>query len=329
MSICEIRVPTYKRLQLLKRALSSIVKQTHSNWKAVVFDDSPEQEAKSIVNLINDDRITYQPNKTNLGCSKNIDRAFSPKSYLDATYACVLEDDNYFLPNFIAENIKSIENNKVGIVLRNQEIRLEKNGNSIITGRTTRGHWFEQGLYKPLQIYARLFFSEGIANGGLFWHTDRIKSNLQIGSQVENSWHQKVFRTLNIKENIYFESKPQCVFTEFYQEENLSYGILDNWNKKYKSLKGAPKHNRGTQAILNYLVKTYDSQIIEEARKIAINANDKRTLERQLLSAFYLNYKFKELSYFEIIQYLCKYGLRYFLFKSPFQKLLINRDRVE
>jgi glycosyltransferase involved in cell wall biosynthesis len=327
MSICEIRIPTYKRPELLKRALYSVVDQTYSNWKAIVFDDSLEQEAKSIVNQINDNRIIYKPHKKNLGRSKNIDYAFFPKSYFDGTYACVLEDDNYFLPDFITKNIKSIETNNVGIVLRNQEIRLEKKGDSIVTGRTTRDHWFEQGLYNPIQIYARLFFSEGISNGGLFWHTHKIKSNLQVGSQVENSWHQEVFRTLNIQELIYFESNPQCVFTEFYQEENLSNGILNKFNQKYKSLKGAPQHNRATQAILTYLVKNYGSQIIIEADKIAVNASAKRTLERQLLSTFYLNYKFEELSYLEIIQYLCKYGLRYFLFKSPFQDLLINNNK--
>ena len=322
MSLCEVRIPTYKRPDLLKRSLSSLVKQTYENWQAIILDDSPEQEAKDVVIEFNDDRIIYKPNQKNLGRSKNINYAFLSKSYINGSYACVLEDDNYLLPGFIAENIQSIENNMVGIVLRNQEIRVEKYKLSISTGETTRGQWFEKGIYTPLQIYARLFFCEGISNGGLFWHTDRIKSNLQVSSQVENSWHQELFRTLQIKEKIYFEPKPLCVFTEFYQEEDLQYGILSEIYKKYNSLKMAPKHNRGTQTILNYLVNAYDSSIIEEAQKIAIESGARRTLERQLLNALYLNYKFQELNYFEIARYLSKYFIRYLLFKDHFKKLL-------
>ena len=38
MSFYEIRVVTYKRPQLLKRALCSVIDQTYQNWKALVFD---------------------------------------------------------------------------------------------------------------------------------------------------------------------------------------------------------------------------------------------------------------------------------------------------
>jgi glycosyltransferase involved in cell wall biosynthesis len=46
MSLCEVRIPTYKRPDLLKRALSNLRKQTYDNWQAIAFDDSPEQEVK-------------------------------------------------------------------------------------------------------------------------------------------------------------------------------------------------------------------------------------------------------------------------------------------
>lgn len=317
MSFCEVRVPTYKRAGLLRRALSSLLEQTYPNWKAIILDDSPEQEARQIVHDFNDNRLLYKPNSENLGRAKNIDYAFSSKSYLNTTYAFVLEDDNYLFPNFIAENIQAIEDNNIGIILRNQEVRLEKQGSSISTGQTTRGQWFEEGVYNPLQIYVRLFFCEGISNGGLFWHTDRIQSNLQIGTQVKHSWHQEVFRTLQIQEPVYFASKPLCVFTEFYQEQEI-----DNLLKKLKSLKGVPRHNRGTQAILSYLVNTYQEEIIQEAQRIAINNNAEHTLERQLISAFYFKYQFKRLSYLEVLNYLVKYTLRYFLYEDPFKEIL-------
>lgn len=322
MSLCEVRIPTYKRPDLLRRALNSLVKQTHKNWKAIVMDDSPEREGEPVVTEFKDNRIVYQYNEANLGRAKNLNSAFYTKSYVDGLYACVLEDDNYFFPDFIAENIKSVEAHQVNIVLRNQEIRLEKNGASLVTNTTTRGRWFEGGIYNPLQIQARLFFCEGISNGGLFWHTGRIQSNFQVSSQIDNSWHQEVFRTLQIKEPIFFEPKPLCVFTEFFSEESSNHTPYNVLYKKYKIFMGGPQHNRGTQAILSYLTNKYGSNIVREAQQLASKTNAEKILERHLINSFYLNYKFSSLSKLEFAQYLIKFTFRRLLVRNTYKEIL-------
>lgn len=311
MSICEVRVPTYKRPDLLKRALESLIAQTYKNWQAIVLDDSPLQEAKAVIKALNDDRIIYKPHPRNLGRTKNIDYAFQSNSYINAEYAFVLEDDNYLFPDFIAENIKSINQNKVNIVLRNQEVRLEQNGESISQNSTTRGRWFQQGIYNPFELRARLFFCEGISNGGLFWNTQKIQSNLQVGSKVEHSWHQELFRTLQIEELICFESKPLCVFTEFEQE--------------VKKLNFAPKHNRATQSIIMYLVKVYGNSIVEEAHKIALDKKAKFLLERKLINALYFKYNFQQINQLDKIKLTAKYLIRYLFYQDPFKGVLMHQ----
>ncbi|MBW4421992.1 MAG: glycosyltransferase [Myxacorys californica WJT36-NPBG1] len=329
MSLCEVRIPTYKRPDLLRRALSSLVEQSYPNWQAIVFDDSPEKEAQNVVSDFEDNRILYKPNEKNLGGLKNIDYAFSSKGYLGGTYAFVLEDDNYLFPDFIAENIHSLETNRVGIVLRNQEIGLEKYGDSVPTGETTRGLWFEQGIYTPFEIHARLFFNESISNGGLFWHTGKIRSNLQVGSQAIHFPYQEILRAWLIKEPIYFEAKPLCVFTGFYREKNNDEPLHSRFYRRYKSLMGAPQHNRGTQAILKHLIDTYGTAIVQESRRLAIERDEERTFERQLLSVRYLNYQFRKLNRLEIARYLITYGLRYYLFKNPLKNFLTTVQSQE
>ena len=44
--LCEVRVPTFRRPTLLKRALLSLIDQTYSNWRCIVFDDCQEKSAK-------------------------------------------------------------------------------------------------------------------------------------------------------------------------------------------------------------------------------------------------------------------------------------------
>lgn len=72
MSLCEVRIPAYKRPDLLRRALSSLVVQSYPNWQAIVLDDSPDKEALNVIRSFEDDRILYKPNEKNLGVLKNI-----------------------------------------------------------------------------------------------------------------------------------------------------------------------------------------------------------------------------------------------------------------
>lgn len=69
------------------------------------MDDSTDQEARSIIESLGDNRIIYSPNSKNIGCAANLDRAFTSQSLIGRTYACVLEDDNWLMPNFILRKV--------------------------------------------------------------------------------------------------------------------------------------------------------------------------------------------------------------------------------
>jgi len=320
MSLCEVRVPTYKRPDLLKRALYSLKAQTYNNWKCVVLDDSPTQEARSVVESLNDDRMIYRPHPTNLGRTKNLDYAFFSTNYIGGLYAFVLEDDNYLFPTFIAENIQSLKTNNVNIVLRNSEIRLQTNDASIPTGETNSGKWYTQGVYSPFEIYARLFFCEGITNSGLFWRTDTIQSNLQVGSQVKDALHQELFRSLQIKEQIYYEPKPLCVFTLFETHDQLEK--KSGLAKKLDLI----QYRRGVQSILVYLVNKYGYEIVQKAQDIALITESEYVLENRLLEAFYLNYEFKKIKKFEAINILIRHFLRALILLDPY-KIMYDKYR--
>ncbi len=317
MTLCEIRVTTYKRPQLLQRALMSAIAQIHQDWIALVFDDSPEQEAKEVVECLNDSRIIYQPHQTNLGQAKNLDHAFKSSDYAGGKYAFVLEDDNYLFPEFIAKNIEAIEAKNVNIVLRNQEIRHERYGASISFNETTRGRWFKQGIYKPIEIHARLLFCEGISNGGLFWRTDRIKSNLQIGSSIEDALHQELFRTLQIQEPLVFEPYPLCVYTFFPRRKGNDF-----WGTLQLKLNQI-QYNRGLQSILIHLIRRHGSSVVEIAQEISLEAKAEILLEQQLLQVFYLNHKFSQLGRLKAYNILLRHLIRYSLLKDPFKRILV------
>jgi len=291
MKIVEARIPTYKRPELLKRALESLIQQTYTNWIALVFDDSPLNEAKEVLESFNDERLRYKPNKKNLGRAGNIDIAFKSGPYCNGRYAFVLEDDNYLFPGFIESNIDLLKKQDVNILMRNQVVRIEKDGKSVDTEYTTRGKWFNQGLYTPIELYSYLFFHTGISNGGLFWDTENIKSDLQVGSLVQHSSQQEMFRSLKVKENIYFDPEPLCVFTFFDNRKDINgFSKIDStyWN-------------RGQQSIYIYLISKYGEKLIDLSKNLAKENDLQIRFEEILLDALYTEYNY---------QYY--YGLKYY-----------------
>ncbi len=319
MSPCEVRIPTYKRPELLKRALLSLQSQTHKNWQALIFDDSPLQEAKPIVEALQDKRLLYQPNPANLGCAKNINRAFQSAPYLNSRYAFVLEDDNYLLPDFIAENINALNHYSVNIILRNQELRIEREGISTPTAVTTRGGWFEQGVYTPLEVHARLFFCEGVSNGGLFWDATQIQSHLQVSAKVEDAWHQELFRTLHIAEPIVFGATPLCIFTEF---NSHRFNPTKNTTARIPRL-SVLKHHRATQAILMALIEKHGVEVVQVAQKIAADRNCDNLLERRLLETFYFKHSFKSIETGVVLKTLLKASVQHLCLGNPFKAVSI------
>src|SRR4051794_10948594 len=103
MMTFEVRIPAYNRPQMLSRALHSLLAQNYPHWKAVVFDDSTSVGARDVVQSADDDRILYIKNQVRMGAAENIDQCFSPQALYSGHYGCLLEDDNYWLPDFLSE----------------------------------------------------------------------------------------------------------------------------------------------------------------------------------------------------------------------------------
>lgn len=291
MELCEVRIPTYKRPRLLERALASLIEQDYPDWVALVMDDSPEQEARSIVAAFEDDRIQYRPNSTNLGCAGNIDQAFTPHGLIGGSYACILEDDNWLMPSFLSQNIASLKAHRVNVVLRNQAIWTQTQGVAQPTGRTTRGTWFRDRQYTPIELQAHLFYFEGLSNGGLFWRTS-LRSNLQVGDQVSDSGLQEYCRTLQLNDCVYFESEPLCCWAEMPLSLSLRNAVADR------------VFGRGVQSIKGHLLQKNGEAIVQEATRIAQQVNQQHELESSLIDALFTNYAFQTLSHAE---YATKY----------------------
>ena len=220
--ICEVRVPTFRRPILLKRALLSLINQSYSNWRCIVFDDCPERSARSVVEDIQDNRIEYSSNVKQLGALGNIDQSFAKEPLLGGRYAFVLEDDNYLLPEHIEKAIRILEYNATKVVFCNQHCEvIARSGAPGSIGHYQTLNWMYQcGAANPNDLLPALLYSHGFSNGAVFWRTD-CQSDFRIGDLTSCPGIQESLRLLRLKDTAYVSLKSTSVWRPREPESRL------------------------------------------------------------------------------------------------------------
>lgn len=97
-----IVTPTYKRSELLKRAISSVQSQTCQDYIMIIINDSPLDESYESIKSIcaHDAKIAYLINETNQGVNFSRNRGLSLAD--SGSWIIFLDDDDYLAPNALA-----------------------------------------------------------------------------------------------------------------------------------------------------------------------------------------------------------------------------------
>jgi hypothetical protein len=212
-ALVHIRTPTYKRPQALRRALQSMIDQSWPHWICDVYDDDPAGAGQAVCVELADPRVRYHHNMPQLFASKNIDHCFTADNPHGADYFCVVEDDNFLMPTFLAENIALCREHKVEIVLRNQVIEHASGTDRAALSKTgVLDDTYVEGLYQGSEIRLSLLAGIGVSNGGVFWSRN-TRSMLEIQYPCTATL-QEYLRTYSIHEPVYVAMKPLAVWAE-------------------------------------------------------------------------------------------------------------------
>jgi glycosyltransferase involved in cell wall biosynthesis len=97
-------MPSYNRGELLKRAVMSILNQTHPNWALYVVDDCSTcaitLDTLDWIRSLNDERVFVLKNIENCGVNKTRNRALDLiQKQTDSSFVTLLDDDDYFVPS--------------------------------------------------------------------------------------------------------------------------------------------------------------------------------------------------------------------------------------
>lgn len=108
MPICRVYLCTYRRPQLLSRAIESLLNQTCKDWICELHNDDPEDQLPAkLVKSIGDSRIKVVNHEKNLGPTQTFNLIFQK---VDEKFVSLLEDDNWWNPNFLENMIEVMQN---------------------------------------------------------------------------------------------------------------------------------------------------------------------------------------------------------------------------
>lgn len=138
MARVRVYLLTYHRPHLLRRALRSLLQQSLSDWVCELHNDAPEDDVPRMIlaEIAPDDaRFQYHPHARNWGPVATFNHAFAGGSEL---YASILEDDNWWEPEFLQSSIDILESKPdAALVWTNMRVwQEEADGRWTNTGRT-------------------------------------------------------------------------------------------------------------------------------------------------------------------------------------------------
>lgn len=261
-NLVQIRTPTYRRPEALRRALQSMQAQTWSNWVCDVYDDDPQGSAEAVCRDLADPRIFCHRNARQHFASMNIDQCFSRKNPHGAEYFCVVEDDNFILDSFLEANIALCRSEGAEIVFRNQLFEHASGTDAAYLG--TKGvldELFTEGLYEPQAFRMSLLMGIGVSNGGLFW-SRHARSELEIQYNCTATL-QEYLRTFSIREPIYVAMEPLAVWAENAEQTTRNAGLNTSYLRRELNLK------RNVQR----LRRAVWSELSSEARKTYLDSD--------------------------------------------------------
>jgi len=128
-----IVIPTFNRLDYLKQALGSALRQTHAEIEILVIDNRSTDGTADHMSTVLDPRVRYLVNGNNLGPVGNIRRGISLFAGR-ADWVTVLCDDDLLEENFVGAMLETVRRRHAGSVVHSHRVFIDSRGNRIREG---------------------------------------------------------------------------------------------------------------------------------------------------------------------------------------------------
>lgn len=238
MPLVLVRTPTYRRPQLLRRAMSCLQAQTHQDWVCEIRDDCPDASGRSVVEELGDPRILYNQNSPQKFMVRNLDDCYLRANPYGADYFFMLEDDNQVRPEFMSRGIEILDQTGLNICQMNQVVEHnDGDGTAHIGDVGLFDDCFDEQVYSPDAFRLAMFGAIGISNGAVFWGR-RLGRELAVGGETLPTL-EEYLRTTLLSEPIFISREKLAVWAENEQATTRNLGLDKTWLRRELDLKAS------------------------------------------------------------------------------------------
>ena len=176
-------IPTYRRPQLLTRAIRSVLRQTIPECLVIVYDNASGDETAAVVARLaaEDRRVHYRVQARNIGGPANL---LSALSQVDTEYASVLCDDDVLMPNFYEQALAGFAAYPGAGFVASPVMLVNEAGRVV---RVIGGDW-PPGLYPPPSAMLRMAERDHFIVTGMLFRRDAIEirpTDVETGTSTD------------------------------------------------------------------------------------------------------------------------------------------------
>jgi len=201
-------IPTYRRPELLKRAIRSVLDQTYSNFKLCVYDNASNDETGRLVNAIasRDSRVHYYCHKENIGSQENFHFGLSR---VDTAFFNLLSDDDFLLPGFFDSALTALVNSPEAAFFSGGLVRAAPDGR--VMGCPRYGSERQRIYSPPLLFYTLAPYTRTWTSILFRWTT--VKSVGGLRKEIGYSFPVDLLLRLATRYRAVLSDAPCAVFT--------------------------------------------------------------------------------------------------------------------
>ena len=120
-------IPTFRRPNILQRAINSVLNQTYPHFQVCVYDNASGDETAEVVAEIRkkDSRVKYYCHSENIGAIKNFN---SGLAHVEAPFFSLLSDDDIVLPEFYETALAGFERYPEAVFSATEVIYVDTDG---------------------------------------------------------------------------------------------------------------------------------------------------------------------------------------------------------
>lgn len=106
--LVSIIMPSYNTGKYIEKSITSVLRQTYTNWELIIVDDCSTDNTDEVVATFHDSRIKYFKNKRNSGAAVSRNRALREA---EGKWIAFLDSDDLWYPEKLEKQISFMDKN--------------------------------------------------------------------------------------------------------------------------------------------------------------------------------------------------------------------------